>query len=60
MHEYLIQFKDLYEFYQFFLSDFLAQDVLILPDQNLSQGEKCPNSPNLYTTYFDSPQLDIK
>ena len=50
MRKYLIQFKNLYEFYQFFLFDFLGQIDLILPDQNVSQGAKCPNTHNLYTT----------
>ena len=39
-----------YKFYQFFVCDFLGQSVLIPPLQNVSQGTKCPNSPNLYTT----------
>ena len=52
MHEYLIQFKNLYGFYHFFFSDFLGENVLIPPYQSVSQGAKCANIPNLYTTYF--------
>ena len=50
MHKYLIQFENLYKFYQFFLFDFLGQIDLILPDENVSQGAKCPNTDNLHTT----------
>ena len=28
----------------------LGQKVLIAPDQNVSQGGKCPNTTNFYTT----------
>lgn len=31
MHEYLLYFRNVYEFYKFFLSDFLGQTVLISP-----------------------------
>ena len=34
LHENLMLFKNLYEFYQFFLCYFLAQNVSMPPDQN--------------------------
>ena len=37
-------------FINFFLFDFLGQIDLILPDENVSQGAKCSNNDNLYTT----------
>ena len=51
MHEYLIKLKNIHEFYQFFLSNVLGQNVLIPPDQNVSHGGKCPNTPNWYTMH---------
>ena len=49
MHEYLTWLKNIFEFYRFFLSDVLGQNVLMAPDQNVSQGANCPNTPTLYT-----------
>ena len=40
MYEYLFWLKNPYECYQFFLSDFLGQYVLIPQDQNVPQGGK--------------------
>ena len=33
----------------FFLSDLVGGNVIINQEQNLPQGQKWPNSPNLYT-----------
>ena len=37
-------------FMNFFLSDFLSQNVLIHPNPKISLGKNCANSPKLYTT----------
>ena len=37
-------------FINFFLFDFLGQIDLILPDENVFQGAKCPNTDNLHAT----------
>ena len=54
MHKYLIWFKSLYQFYQFFLSDFLEENVLIPPSQNIPQEAKCFNPRKLDTTQSES------
>ena len=46
--------QNLCEFWQFFLSDFLSQNVLIFPSPKIHQGAKCPNTHNWYTTSFIS------
>ena len=50
MHEYLIQFKNIYELYPFFLTDFLGQNFPIPLGQNMSQRSKSCNNPNFYST----------
>ena len=42
--------QNLCELWQFFLSDFWAQNVLIPPSPKTSKGIKCANTPKLYTT----------
>ena len=51
---YLKQFstitQNLYEFQQFFLCDFLNQNVPIPPSPRIPQGASCANALKFYTT----------
>ena len=60
MHEYLTQFKNLQDFYQVFLSDFLAQNVLIPLDQNESKGAKCPRDLRINASVKKEWDLRVK
>ena len=60
IHESLMKFKNLNEFYQFFQSEYLGQNTPVRLYQNVSQVVKCPNTPNLYTTIVRNQFCNFK
>ena len=44
MHEYLLYFRSVYEFYKFFLSDFLGKTVLISPNLFITHVHSTPSA----------------